>query len=206
VSTFLSQARARALRPVPVSRPGLTVVPKAAARTPRIPFVLLVVIVLGVGLVGLLVLNTSLERGAYTAGALRTQAAALTQRQQALEMEVAALQTPIRVAQRAERLGMVPNDVPLFLALPSGRILGDRSAVGPGAKVDLAAMSSTSQGKRPKIVPIPAGGRNTVTSGDITVRKVGGHSGRGGQSGDTPPRSTDNGTGQGTNNSTTTGH
>jgi hypothetical protein len=177
VSTFISQARARALRPVQVSRPGLTVVPKAATRMPRIPFVLLVVIVLGVGLVGLLVLNTSLERGAYTAGALRTEAAALTQRQQALEMQVAALQTPIRVAQVAERLGMVQGDVPTFLALPSGKILGDRSAIGPGAKVDLTAISTASQHKRGKLVAIPAGGRNTVSSGDIVVHKPSRHAG-----------------------------
>ena len=72
MSTFLSQARARALRPVAaLPRPRLTVVPRAASRAPRVPFVVLVVTLLAVGLVGLLLLNTSLERGAYTAGALR---------------------------------------------------------------------------------------------------------------------------------------
>ena len=66
MSTFLGQARARALRPVAaLPRPRLTIVPRVAARAPRVPFVLLVVTILISGLVGLLLLNTSLQRGAY---------------------------------------------------------------------------------------------------------------------------------------------
>ncbi len=73
VSTFLTTARARALRPmVTLPRPRLTIVPRAASRAPRLPFVVFVVMLLALGLVGLLVLNTSMERGTYTDGALRS--------------------------------------------------------------------------------------------------------------------------------------
>jgi hypothetical protein len=177
VSTSMSQARARALRPATVTRPGLTIVPKASARMPRIPFVLLVVIVLGVGLVGLLLLNTSLERGAYAAGALRTRAASLDQRQQELAMKVAALQRPLRVAQQAERLGMVPNSAPVFLEVPSGKVLGAAGA-GAGAKVDLSAMSANPGHGRAKVEALAAGSHNTVTSGAIVVAKPKRTSGR----------------------------
>ncbi len=170
MSTYLSQARARALRPVAApSRPGLTVVPKAAARTPRMPFVLLVVIILGVGLVGLLVLNTSLERGAYTSGALQVQAARLDARQQALEKSVAADQQPLRLAKRAERLGMVQNTSLAFIQLHSGKVVGATSNGTPAAKVNLGALSRGTRTAARKVVEIPAGGHATGYDGPYTV-------------------------------------
>jgi cell division protein FtsL len=166
----------------------LTIVPKAATRTPRIPFVLLVVVVLGVGLVGLLLLNTSLERGAYTAGALRTRAAALEQRQQDLEMKVAALQQPERVAQQAERLGMVQNDNPAFIVLGTGKVLGVPTPGVAMNQVDLGAGTVGAQSKRLKVVDLPAGSHNTQTSGPVTVANAPG-AGRGATSGNTQARS-----------------
>ncbi|MEJ7630279.1 MAG: hypothetical protein WKF54_11875, partial [Nocardioidaceae bacterium] len=112
-------------------RPRLTVVPRVASRAPRLPFLLVVVAVLAAGLVGLLLLNTSMERGAYQVTALRHESAALTVEQQSLQLQVAALQDPQEVAERALRLGMVSNPSPAFLSLATGEI-GGRSAPDAG--------------------------------------------------------------------------
>ena len=78
VSTSTNQDRARAtLSSLPLPRPRLTVVPKVARPMRRMPFAALVIAVLATGLVGLLLLNTSMERGAYQVTALRSEAAAL---------------------------------------------------------------------------------------------------------------------------------
>jgi cell division protein FtsB len=82
------------------------------------------VLTLAVGVVGLLLLNTSLQHGAFRAAALSAQATALLDRQQDLELRVAALRSPQSVAERARRLGMVANPDPVFLRLPDGRVLG----------------------------------------------------------------------------------
>ena len=118
MSTFLNTARARTLRPGGgLPRPRLTIVPKVAVRAPRIPFALMVVTVLAAGLIGLLVLNTSLQRGAYAVTDLQDRSANLTLQQQNLENEVAALEAPQRISERAVRLGMVAGDSPAFLSL-----------------------------------------------------------------------------------------
>jgi hypothetical protein len=125
MSTVPSPARIRALLPSGLPRPRLTIVPRAAAdRAPRIPFVVLVVLVLGVGLVGLLLLNTALQRGAYELKDLKSQSAALQTRQQGLEVNVAGLRQPQSVARAALALGMVRNDAPAFLDLEAGQVKG----------------------------------------------------------------------------------
>ena len=169
MSTFLSTARARALRPIgTLPRPRLTIVPKAASRAPRLPFVVVVVTLLALGLIGLLVLNTSMERGTYTAGALRAQAATLLQRQQDLQMQVAALQDPQRVSHRAQRLGMVQNNTPAFLVLGSGRIIGTPTRAVAGDRPDI---SITPPGARlgRKILQVLAGADNSASIGAVMV-------------------------------------
>ena len=108
----------------PLAKARLTVVPKAQQRRLRIPFAALVVITLGFGVVGLLLLNTSLQQGAFHTATMSTRAASLLDRQQDLELRVEALRSPQRVTQRAQRLGMVPNLNPVFLRLSDGRVLG----------------------------------------------------------------------------------
>jgi hypothetical protein len=174
MSTFLSQARARALRPVSsLPRPRLTVVSRMAPRAPRVPFVVLVLSVLIGGLVGLLLLNTGLQQGAYVATDLRQASADLVVQQQRLELEVAALREPQRVASEAQALGMVQNDSPAFLELSTGHIVGtpvagnrknqvDVSHVGPGVG------ATVSHGV--KVLPSVAGSANSLTSGPVVVK------------------------------------
>ena len=67
MSTFLNKpAPARSDPGASLPRPRLTIVPKVALARPADPVRRLVVVtVLVAGLVGLLLLNTSLQRGAY---------------------------------------------------------------------------------------------------------------------------------------------
>jgi cell division protein FtsL len=166
--TRLGQVRSRVLRPVQaLPRPRLTIVPKVASKAPRVPFVVLVVTILVAGLVGLLVLNTTLQRGAYQVGDLRRTSAALDQREQRLEVEVAQLEQPQHLLAEAQRLGMVWTDSPAFLALPTGRIMGDPK---PGSRADAVALGTRTPGDRhDKVNEIVAGTHTTLGSGLVTV-------------------------------------
>jgi hypothetical protein len=124
MSTMSNPIRSRSLLPVGLPRPRLTIVPRMASRAPRVPFVILVVLVLGGGLIGLLLLNTALQRGAYEISDLRTRSDSLAAQQQTLEMQVAELRQPHRVAEAALTLGMVRNDSPAFLDLTTGAVTG----------------------------------------------------------------------------------
>ncbi|MCA1710107.1 MAG: hypothetical protein LC789_00095 [Actinobacteria bacterium] len=93
----------------------------SAART---PFVVVVVLILLGGLLGLLALNTVLAQDAFTLHALQVQSRQLADREQALQREVADLQSPRSLAARATALGMVPGGPPAFLRLSDGKVLG----------------------------------------------------------------------------------
>jgi hypothetical protein len=180
MSGFLSQARARALRPgASLPRPRLTVVSQMAPRAPRVPFVVLVISLLVGGLVGLLLLNTSLQRGAYAATALRQTSSDLTIKQQQLEVKVAALQEPQRIAQEAQRLGMVQNDSPAFIKLSTGQIVGTPTAGKRANQVDVSHVTSGggAAAARGKVTPPLAGEGNSLSSGAITVKDPDRHSG-----------------------------
>jgi hypothetical protein len=104
---------------------------------PRLPFAALVLTVLVVGLVGLLVLNTSLQQGAFYVRDLQARAQALTDHREALELQVAALREPQRVAARASAMGMVPDHSPAFLRLSDGAVLGNAKPAGGGPTAEL---------------------------------------------------------------------
>jgi cell division protein FtsB len=127
MSTVFSPARAAApSRTTPAARPSarLSVVREEPFRPPRMPFVLFVVTLLAAGLVGLLLLNTELQRGTFQVTELNKQADELRVRQQALEQQARTLDSPQHLADRALKLGMVPNPNPVFIRLSDGRVLG----------------------------------------------------------------------------------
>ncbi|MDP9444181.1 MAG: hypothetical protein M3P83_07475, partial [Actinomycetota bacterium] len=101
MSSFQHHTRSRVPRradAVAEQSARLSVVTGTGRAAPRVPFGATVLAVLGVGLVGLLILNTTLQQGAVRAGGLQEQAAALELRRQALELRVEALREPQRVA------------------------------------------------------------------------------------------------------------
>ncbi|MBC2877062.1 MULTISPECIES: FtsB family cell division protein [Streptomyces] len=89
----------------------------------RTPFVLLVVVLLGSGLIGLLLLNSALNQGSFELSRLQRKTTELTDRQQALQQEVDQLAAPDALERRARELGMVPGGSPAFLN-PDGTVSG----------------------------------------------------------------------------------
>jgi hypothetical protein len=107
-------------------------VPSPRVRPARAPFVVLVLVLLTGGLLSLLLLNTVLAQDAFVLYDLKKRAAALADREQALQQQVAAEAAPHLLASRARKLGMVPAENPVFLRLSDGRILGvPRPATAP---------------------------------------------------------------------------
>lgn len=111
-----------------VERARLRVVPRRRTRAARVPFVALVSLILLGGVIGLLLFNTSMQQAAFATTALEQQATTLTARQQTLEMELDVLRNPQRIAEQAQRMGMVPGATPAYLVLPAGKILGEPEA------------------------------------------------------------------------------
>jgi hypothetical protein len=98
----------------------LPVRPRGAART---PFVLLVVLLLGGGLIGLLVLNSALSEGSFKLDDLQDDVKSYTDEEQALQRDVDAYSAPDALQRRARELGMVPGGDPAFLN-PDGTVKG----------------------------------------------------------------------------------
>lgn len=101
--------------------------PTGRAQAARTPFVLLVVLLLGGGLIGLLVLNSALSEGAFRLDDLQRDTKDLTDEEQALQRDIDAYSAPDALQRRARELGMVPGGDPAFLG-PDGKVKGVPSA------------------------------------------------------------------------------
>ncbi|MFI8998178.1 hypothetical protein [Streptomyces sp. NPDC053542] len=98
-------------------------VPSGTSTAARTPFVLLVVVLLGSGLITLLLLNSALNQGSFELSRLEKQTTELTDEQQALQQEVDGYSAPGSLEKRARGLGMVPGGNPAFLG-PDGTVRG----------------------------------------------------------------------------------
>jgi cell division protein FtsB len=126
------------------ARPNLRVVTPVPSRAARTPFVLFSMGVVGAGLAGLLVLNTVVAQDAFTIHDISAANAALAEREQRLQREVAALEAPAAVAARARTVGLVPAGDPVFLE-PDGTVLGNPvPATAPPAPPPPAPSASAS--------------------------------------------------------------
>ncbi|GAA2444042.1 septum formation initiator family protein [Streptomyces macrosporus] len=108
------QRLARLARLVPAGDAG------TAART---PFVVLVVLLLGSGLLSLLLLNASVNQGSFELSELERRTEELTDEEQALEQELDSYSDPGTLAERAREMGLVPGGNPVFI-LPDGTVRG----------------------------------------------------------------------------------
>ncbi|MCF3177916.1 septum formation initiator family protein [Streptomyces sioyaensis] len=125
-----------------------------AART---PFVFLIVVLLGSGLIALLVLNSALNQGSFELSKLEKKTDELTDEQQALQQDVDAYSAPDALERRARRLGMVPGGTPAFL-LPDGTVRGRPSkATSTGAPLSSSVEPSPAIGRTgPSAQPLAA--------------------------------------------------
>jgi hypothetical protein len=110
----------------------LRVVAQPAARLARFPFLLVLLLIFGIGMAGLLMLNTTLQSQAFQSRTLNRQATELAYAQADLENQLDALAAPQELARRASALGMRPNPFPAFLVLPSGKVVGEPTPVSGG--------------------------------------------------------------------------
>jgi hypothetical protein len=119
------QAGGRALR----DRGRLKPVPPPPAKMARIPFIAVLIALFGVGMAGLLMLNTTLQNQAFEGRSLTRQANELIYSQSELESEISRRASPQELARRASALGMRPNPYPVFMEMPSGKVIGDPKRV-----------------------------------------------------------------------------
>jgi hypothetical protein len=118
----------------PAGRPRLQVVPRVQrARGSR--FVVLVAAMLVGGLIGLLMLNLSMQKGAFELAGLQEQTRALKTTEQSLAFDMERLESTQHLSRKATALGMVPNTNPVFLDLTDGSIMGTPEPAAPGAVV-----------------------------------------------------------------------
>lgn len=106
----------------PPSPPGP---PRATPRARTGVFVAVILVVLTVGLLAMLWINTTLAQGAFVLSDLQQQRATLIESEQQLSEDLSRAEAPAQVEEAARALGMVPQDVPVFLRLEDGQILGN---------------------------------------------------------------------------------
>ncbi len=94
-----------------------------------VPFVLSLGVLLALGMVGLLLLNTALQEQAFAVRDQQKVATQLGYRMAALETEVTQARSSAGLAAAASKLGMVPNPYPVYLQLPGGDIVGKPTAM-----------------------------------------------------------------------------
>ncbi|NKY97733.1 hypothetical protein [Nocardiopsis alborubida] len=127
-------------RPKRAARPPAKSAPAPAGRTrsgggtqgraPRIPFVLLILFLLGATLVSLLVLRSVVAEEAFAISNLQEENQELSYAEQQARRDVAELESAERISDEAEAMGMEQGgEPPLFLDPDTGEISG---AIGSG--------------------------------------------------------------------------
>lgn len=140
-------------------RHRLALVHSRDASSPRMPFVMVVALILAAGVVGLLMFNTHMQQGAFKVNKLQAQASALSALAQDEAMQVQKASNPQQLAAAASKLGMVAPANPAFLDLATGRVLGVPTAATAKGAVNIAAPGAAptppSLAPAPKIVIVP---------------------------------------------------
>lgn len=154
----------------PPARTRLTVVRPAQPGARKGPFVVLLLVLLGAGLLGLLGLNLALMENSFQENTLRNRASALADEEQSLAVRADQLSDPAALANQASHFGLVPGGVPEYLAPGSPLPLGARVlSREPGSGSVLV------------IVPAPAGQQlppgTGTTAGTGTAATGGGTAG-----------------------------
>ncbi len=151
--------------PRPGAGPRLAVIEGFAGRRSAIPFALLVLGVLMVGLVVLLMLNTAMDDNSVQIQQAQQKQASLTDSEQQLAQQLAGLSAPSSLASQAAAQGLVPNPQPAFLNPTTGAVLGAASPAPtpsptptptPTPTPSAAATSSASSSGTPSTTASPS--------------------------------------------------
>jgi Tfp pilus assembly protein PilV len=135
-------------------------------------FVLLVVVLLGLGLLALLFLNTASAQDAFRLSDLQRQSKALADQEQSLTQQAANLSNPASVAAAASKLGMVPGAVPIFLGpgqkAPAGEIIGGMLVV-PAPRSTAPSTQATKSTAKPLASKKPASTNKPLSPAETTA-------------------------------------
>lgn len=102
----------------------LRLVPRRDSRVGRVPFLALVASLLAVGMVGLLLLNTTLQNQAFEANRLKRRAVELSYLEGELHQRVVETSSTRELTRQATALGLRPNWGVQYVDLTTGRIGG----------------------------------------------------------------------------------
>ena len=162
------------------ARPALRPLATPGRRMARLPFLIVLIAAFGVGMAGLLLLNTTLQNQEFEARRLSSQASQLTYVQDDLESQLQTVSSPGSLAAKAYAQGMRPNVHAAFLELPDGKVKGDVKTTkgtemghlqpGAGEKLTAARAATEAAARAAKVakaaaaanptpVPLPAPSR-----------------------------------------------
>ncbi len=129
----VTPGRTRPARPVsaprhtrPVTGPATRRAAGGRSLSPRTPFILLLVGLLGGALVSLLVISTTLAQGAFQITNLQQQNANLARQEQTLSNEVAQAGNPAAIASQAAQLGMRQDPNLRFYDAKTGKVVSGK--------------------------------------------------------------------------------
>ena len=147
----------RGLRPLPAppSSPRLRVVSAARHTRSRAGLVVVCVALLVLGLVGLLLLDVSLERGAYDLQAQNQRAEVLREQAQQLRGEIVAQEAPQNLEKNARAQGMVyAPGAPVFVK-PGGKTIGVPQRAVPDPSPTVTPKAAATAKAKPTAKPTP---------------------------------------------------
>lgn len=113
----------RAPRRGPTATP-LRVMPARFAASGNGAFATLCIVLLTVGLIALLLLNTVLAQGSLTMGQLQQESTTLANSASNLQVEIAAASAGGALAAKAEQMGMVRSNERAYIDLSTGKVSG----------------------------------------------------------------------------------
>jgi hypothetical protein len=175
MSQMTSTARvgARALNR-PTTTPRLRVVTGAPQRRGGATFGIICATLLAAGLIGLLLLNTSLAQGSFILHDLRADSDQLSDTQDALSQSLAATKSPASLATRAASMGLVPGQSSAFLRLSDGKVIGVATPASAGRAFNvvrtIGSDPAPAAAKQPKAAP-SAGGLTSAGRGLVGPAK-----------------------------------
>ncbi len=161
----------------PATPPRLRVVAAPAQTRSLAGLVVVCATVLAAAMVGLLLLNVTLEQGAYELRQQQKAATRLTETRDALAEQLRTKSAPDALARQADKLGMVPGSGVAFLQTGNAAVIGQAA---PARGVSTAAPTATppvapqavapSTGVRPSPATTPGG--KTATAGKTATGKT----------------------------------
>ncbi|MEL4504133.1 hypothetical protein AAEX63_04140 [Luteococcus sp. H138] len=148
----LEQPRTRSTASPAAERPALRAVAASPLRLSRVGFIIFITTVLGLGMVGILLLNTTIQQRAQTVAAAQRTADDLGYEQASLTAKAEQLRSSSDLANRAWEMGMRPNPYPVFIQLDAdgktSRVVGTPTAVSGSEMPNQKAVSADDVTKR----------------------------------------------------------